>query len=93
MKDAIITSMYQNGRVDVEYIANALGKSEDEVKDEIINSGLGFENPITRQIEVSYQYKSGNVREKLRQARGRTLQCQHQGSGECYPYEHSCTLD
>ena len=68
VKDAIITSMYQNGRVDVEYIANALGKSEDEVKEEIINSGLGFENPITRQIEVSYQYKSGNVREKLRQA-------------------------
>ena len=68
VKDAIITSMYQNGRVDVEYIANALGKSEDEVKNEIINSGLGFENPITRQIEVSYQYKSGNVREKLRQA-------------------------
>ena len=68
VKDAIITSMYQNGRVDVEYIANALGKLEDEVKDEIINSGLGFENPITRQIEVSYQYKSGNVREKLRQA-------------------------
>ena len=68
VKDAIITSMYQNGRVDVEYIANALGKSEEEVKDEIINSGLGFENPITRQIEVSYQYKSGNVREKLRQA-------------------------
>lgn len=68
VKDAIITSMYQNGRVDVEYIANALGKSEDEVKDEIINSGLGFKNPITRQIEVSYQYKSGNVREKLRQA-------------------------
>lgn len=68
VKDAIITSMYQNGRVDVENIANALGKSEDEVKDEIINSGLGFENPITRQIEVSYQYKSGNVREKLRQA-------------------------
>ena len=68
VKDAIITSMYQNGRVDVEYIANALGKSEDEVKDEIINSGLGFENPISRQIEVSYQYKSGNVREKLRQA-------------------------
>lgn len=68
VKDVIITSMYENGRVDVEYIANALGKSEDEVKDEIINSGLGFENPITRQIEVSYQYKSGNVREKLRQA-------------------------
>ena len=68
VKEAIITSMYQSGRVDVPYIANALGKSEDAVKAEIISSGLGFENPLTREVEVSYQYKSGNVREKLRQA-------------------------
>lgn len=68
VKEAIITSMYQSGRVDVPYIANALGKSEDVVKAEIIGSGLGFENPLTREVEVSYQYKSGNVREKLRQA-------------------------
>ena len=68
VKEAIITSMYQSGRVDVPYIANALGKSEDAVKAEIISNGLGFENPLTREVEVSYQYKSGNVREKLRQA-------------------------
>lgn len=68
VKEAIITSMYQSGRVDVPYIANVLGKTEDAVKDEIISQGLGFENPLTRQVEVSYQYKSGNVREKLRQA-------------------------
>ena len=61
-------SMFKNGRIDVPYIAGQLGKSEAEVKREIIDSGLGFEDPATRQIEVSYQYLSGNVREKLKQA-------------------------
>lgn len=69
VKDGIIASIYLHGRVDVPYISEQIGMSEDEVRDEIIKQGLGFENPSTRQIEVSYEYLSGNVREKLRQAR------------------------
>ena len=68
VKDGVVVSMFKNGRIDVPYIAEQLGKSEEAVKREIIDSGLGFEDPTTRQIEVSYQYLSGNVREKLRQA-------------------------
>lgn len=68
VKDGVVVSMFKNGRIDVPYIANQLGKSEAEVKREIIDSGLGFEDPTTRQMEVSYQYLSGNVREKLKQA-------------------------
>ena len=68
VKDGIIASIFKFGRVDVPYIAEQLGKSEYEVKAEIIESGYGFEDPATRQVEVSYQYLSGNVREKLRQA-------------------------
>ena len=68
VKEGIITSMYRNGRVDLSYIAHALGRSEEKVKQEIIEKGLGFENPLSREMEVSYQYLSGNVREKLRQA-------------------------
>ena len=68
VKDGVVVSMFKNGRIDVPYIAGQLGKSEAEVKREIIDSGLGFEDPATRQIEVSYQYLSGNVREKLKQA-------------------------
>ena len=68
VKDGVVVSMFKNGRIDVPYIAGQLGKSEEAVKREIIDSGLGFENPATRQMEVSYQYLSGNVREKLRQA-------------------------
>ena len=68
VKDGVVVSMFKNGRIDVPYIANQLGKSEAKVKREIIDSGLGFEDPTTRQMEVSYQYLSGNVREKLKQA-------------------------
>lgn len=69
VKDGIIASIYKYGRIDPEYLSSQLGKSNAEVKQEIISSGLGFENPTTGQIEVSYEYLSGNVREKLRQAR------------------------
>ncbi len=65
IKDGILASLYKNGGVDVEYIGQALGKSTEDVKREIVASGLGFENPSTGAMEVSYQYLSGNVREKL----------------------------
>ena len=68
VKDGVVVSMFKNGRIDVPYIAGQLGKSEEAVKREIIDNGLGFEDPATRQMEVSYQYLSGNVREKLKQA-------------------------
>lgn len=68
VKDGVVVSMFKNGRIDVPYIAGQLGMGEDAVKREIIDSGLGFEDPATRQMEVSYKYLSGNVREKLKQA-------------------------
>jgi N12 class adenine-specific DNA methylase len=68
VKDGIIASIYQYGRIDVSYIADKLGKSEEDVKKEIVEKGLGYENPATMQMEVSYEYLSGNVREKLKQA-------------------------
>ncbi len=68
VKDGIIASIFKSGRVDIPYIAEQLGTGIADVKKEIIESGYGFENPATRQIEASYQYLSGNVREKLRQA-------------------------
>ena len=67
VKDGIIASFFKFGRVDISYISEQLGWNEDEVKREIIEGGYGFEDPVTRQVEASYQYLSGNVREKLRQ--------------------------
>jgi N12 class adenine-specific DNA methylase len=68
VKDGIIASIFKFGRVDIPYIAEQLGIGIGEVKKEIIENGYGFENPVTRQMEASYQYLSGNIREKLRQA-------------------------
>lgn len=68
IKDGIIASIYLNGRVDVPYIAEQLGMSEADMRSQIVADGLGFENPTTTEMEVSYEYLSGNVREKLRQA-------------------------
>ncbi len=68
VKDGIVVSVYKFGKIDIPYISNKLGKTEEDVKREIIASGLGFENPVSKQVEVSYQYLSGNVREKLKQA-------------------------
>lgn len=69
VKDGIIASIYKYGRIDTEYLATQLSKSQDDVRQEIVESGLGFVDPTTGQMEVSYEYLSGNVREKLRQAR------------------------
>lgn len=69
VSDGIISSIYNYGRIDIPYIAQHLGISDSDTKKEILDSGLGFENPSTKQVEVSYEYLSGNVREKLQQAK------------------------
>ena len=68
VKDGVITSIYKNGRIDLGYIAGELGKSREEVKQSILDEGLGFEDPVSGETVVSYEYLSGNVREKLHQA-------------------------
>ena len=68
VKDGIIASIFKFGRVDIPYIAEQLGTGIEDVKKEIIENGYGFEDPVSRQMEASYQYLSGNIREKLRQA-------------------------
>ncbi|MBR3625336.1 MAG: hypothetical protein IKN48_03170, partial [Bacteroidaceae bacterium] len=69
VSEAVTVSIYKHGRLDVPYMAEKLGMEEDVVRKEIIESGLGFENPLTTELEVSFEYLSGNVREKLEQAR------------------------
>ena len=68
IKEGVLISQYKNGRIDIPYIAQQLNKNSEEVREEIISSGIGFEDPISREIIVSYEYLSGNVREKLSQA-------------------------
>ena len=70
VKDGVLASVQQFGKIDLGWIAkNVPGQTEASVRTEILNSGYGFEDPVTKKVEVRYEYLSGNVREKLRQAR------------------------
>lgn len=63
--DAINLSLYKNGKVELPYIAKLIGKSEEEVRGELLSNKLGFINPSSGLIEDRNEYLSGNVREKL----------------------------
>lgn len=63
--DAVKTSVFRSGRIDLDYISNALGRDVSDIEKEIIDNGLGYRDPATGNMEVSYEYLSGNVRQKL----------------------------
>ncbi len=65
--EALAVSIGEKAKVDLPFMAQLCGKTEDEVKEEL--SGVIFENPLTNQWETSDEYLSGNVREKLSVAR------------------------
>ena len=70
IKDAVTASLFRTNTIDLDWIADKLNKSVDDVKKEILESRLGFEDPSTGQLEVRYKCLSGNVREKLAIAEG-----------------------
>ncbi len=62
---AVKVSILSFGRVDLQYLSDALSISEEEAKKASLATGLAFENPSTGVVESRYAYLSGNVREKL----------------------------
>ena len=70
VKDGVITSIYKFGTINLGWLTTVMPQlSEQELREEIVNQGLGFEDPVSREMVVTYEYLSGNVREKLRQVR------------------------
>ncbi len=67
-KDGAIASQYKYGYINVPYIADKLAKSENDVTNDLLESRAAFRDPINGGIVIRYDYLSGNVREKLRQA-------------------------
>lgn len=65
VKDAVTASLFRNNTIDVDWIAEKLGMEPDAVRQEVLSSRLGFEDPTTGSLEIRYKYLSGNVREKL----------------------------
>lgn len=67
--DAMRMSQSWLGRPDADWMAKLTGQTPDEVKKELIAAGHAFENPATGLIEPKEYYLSGNVKQKLAQAR------------------------
>ena len=65
---AVRSSILSFGRVDLAYIADVLSLSEEEARAEALKSGLAFEDPSTGKVVSRFEYLSGNVRAKLRDA-------------------------
>lgn len=66
--DAATISRSWKGALDLPYMARLLDKSPEDVKQEIIAKGLGFEDPASGRVVPSDEYLSGNVKDKLRTA-------------------------
>ena len=62
-KEALVVTLSERGRVDLEHIGRLLGKAEAEFLPEL--QGTIFHNPVTKRWETDDEYLSGNVREKL----------------------------
>ncbi len=67
-KEALLISLRERGTIDFEYMAILVGKSEEEVKQELTGT-LVFENPETQKYEIADKYLTGNVRKKLAAAK------------------------
>ena len=68
VRDGVTLSIRQTGSLDTRYIAEQLGMNEADIRREVIEAGLGYENPLTHSMEAAHEYLSGNVREKMQQA-------------------------
>ena len=65
--EALAVSLGEKARVDLAYMSELTGKSEEDVTREL--AGIIFQNSVTEKWETADEYLSGNVREKLATAR------------------------
>ena len=66
--EALAVSIGEKAQVDLAYMSQLTGKTEAELTEEL--TGVIFRNPLNEKWEPSDEYLSGNVREKLKIARG-----------------------
>ena len=64
--EALALSIGEKARVDMAYMSQLTGKSEDDIIDEL--NGVIFLDPVYGDWKTADEYLSGNVRQKLREA-------------------------
>ncbi len=65
--EALAVSVSEKAGVDLDLMAELCSKTKEEIINEL--EGVIFENPITKKYETADEYLSGNVREKLSEAK------------------------
>ena len=72
ISDAIMLSKANTGRVSVEYIADVLGvdaNNLEQLEKSVLSTGLAYKEPNSGTLETRTKYLSGNVVNKLKEAR------------------------
>lgn len=64
--EALVVSMNERGRVDMDYMVRLSGKNEETLVDEL--AGMIFQNPSNNGWETKDRYLTGNVKAKLKAA-------------------------
>lgn len=67
--DGLLVCLRERARVDFQKIGALIGKPGPEVRESLLESGEVFIDPVTEQPVIQARYLSGNVREKLADAR------------------------
>lgn len=66
LTDGIQVSLYKNGSVDVDFIAESLGMEKETTRRQLLTEGLVYEDPDGGELIVSYLYQSGDIRQKIK---------------------------
>ena len=64
IEDALTLSLSWRAKIDTDYIANLVGRSWNEIREELLEKRLVFLNPENGELETRERYLSGNVRVK-----------------------------
>lgn len=65
LEDVLTNSLDYTNKVDLAYMANELGISEEVISERLVTEELAFINPENEELETNDEYLSGNVRDKL----------------------------
>jgi N12 class adenine-specific DNA methylase len=64
-EEALPASLAEHGKVDIGYIASLVGKTVDDVIDDMSCKGLIYRNPSNYEWQIADEYLSGDVKTKL----------------------------
>lgn len=81
-EDALWISINEYGNINIQRIAELIGKTEDDAVSEMLESDNVFINPETEELETRSEYLSGKVKNKLEIAR--------QAAEKDKTYERNC---